>query len=313
MNKTFFLIVGSPRSGSSAIAQLLEQLGVHFGDHAHFIDPAKTPHNPIFYELEWVNHFNDLIFKSWNCAYKDDVLPIDADFQDPQMAAFAQSLREQLLREFGDRPVIGVKDPRICFTMPLWRTVIADLGYQLKLVFTLRRPSAVMKSIYAITFGRANRMRRHYVAHLLAGHYFTCDLPVCHFDYDELMHEPIAYARQKAAELGLAIDDPAATTRHLSPQHYHHPADTAGSGSPWVDQIDSDLRAGRLDPRKYLTYREIALLFTDELQALQNLPSTEANWLRQHQQLLGILRPGGQFHVSTKPDGTLAIKRIRST
>ncbi|HEX4053052.1 MAG TPA: sulfotransferase [Tepidisphaeraceae bacterium] len=309
--KTFFLIVGLPRSGTSAIAQLLDHLGVYFGDPAHFLDAKKLTHNPIFYELQWVNDFNNRVLKAWNCTYTDDALPIESDFQHPQMAGLREALRNQLVQEFASHAIVGVKDPRICFTFPLWRAVVTEMGYALKTILTLRSPSAVLKSIQAVTPGRATRWQRFYARHLLAVRYFTRDVPVCQFDYDQLMQQPVAYAQQRAADLGLPIPDPIHATRHLTRDHYHHQPDEAGAGSRWVDQIDSDIRAGRLDPSDYLTFREIALLFTEELRALElHPPAGIPEWFRQHQQLLAVFRRGGRFEVTPQPNGTLRIRGL---
>jgi hypothetical protein len=176
---------------------------------------------------------------------------------------------------------------------------------------------------------KLSRWQRFHVRHLLAMRYFTRDVPVCHFDFDLLMQQPLDYGKQKAAELGLAIPDPAAATRHLSSKHYHHQPDDAGTGDPWVDKIDSDLRAGRLDPNEYLSFRGAALLFTNELRELEqkekllqernpaasgssqsgSQPSMQ-QWFQEHQQLRALLQKGGRFDVKPRPDGTIDIRKI---
>jgi len=263
--KTCFLIVGLPRSGTSSIAQFLDHLGVYFGDPAHFLDTTKLTHNPIFYELQWINDFNDRVLGVWDYTYVQDVVPAESDFDRPEIKSLRQELRNQFLQEFGDRPLVGVKDPRICFTFPLWRDLLSELGYEIKTILTLRAPSAIIKSNRALMLGRLNRWQRFYARHLLAVRYFTRDIPVCRFDYDLLMQDPLNYGREKAAELGLAIPDPAQAARHLSREHYHHQPNDAGTGDPWVDRIDSEMRTGRLDPNEYLEFRSIALLFIGDL------------------------------------------------
>jgi hypothetical protein len=264
--KTCFLIVGLPRSGTSSIAQFLDNLGVYFGDPSHFLDTAKLKHNPIFYELQWINDFNDKVIGVWDCSYvDDDVMPVETDFERPEIEPLRVELRKKILEEFGDRPVIGIKDPRICFTFPIWRDAMVDLGYEIKTVLALRAPSAIMRSNRALMPGRLSRWQRFFARHLLATRYFTRDIPVCQFDYDVLMRDTLNYAQQKAAELGLAMADPAQATRHLSGEHYHHQPDDAGTGDPWVDRIDSELRTGRLDPNEYLEFRRVASLFIGDM------------------------------------------------
>jgi hypothetical protein len=143
--------------------------------------------------------------------------------------------------------------------------VLSDLGYAIKTVLSLRAPSAIMKSNRALMPGRLSRWQRFYARHLLAVRYFTRDVPLYRFDYDQLMRDPLNYGQEKAAELGLAIPDPVQATRHLSREHYHHQPDDAGTGDIWVDRIDSEMRNGRLAPDEYLEFRSIASLFIGDL------------------------------------------------
>ena len=246
-SKICFLIIGLPRSGTSSISQFLDHLGVYFGDPSHFLDAKKLTHNPMFYELQWVNDINDLVIKALSRpnAKVEDFLPIESDFQRAEIASLRDSLQKQFREEFGDRANVGVKDPRICFTFPLWRAVLTEMGFAVRTVLTLRSSSAILKSNLDLTPVKLSRWQRFHVRHLLALRYFTRDVPVCHFDYDLFMRQPLVYGKEKAAELGLAIPDPAEATRHLSSKHYHHQPDEAGTGDPWVDKIDSDLRAAR--------------------------------------------------------------------
>ncbi|HEX4055839.1 MAG TPA: hypothetical protein VHX86_16370 [Tepidisphaeraceae bacterium] len=324
-----------PRSGTSSIAQFLDHLGVYFGDPARFVDATKFKHNPIFYELQWVNEFNDRVVKTLNrFKLDDDFLPLEDDFRRPQAAELGESLRKKLLDEFGDRPVVGAKDPRICFTFPLWRAVLTEMGYAIKTVLAVRSASAILKSTLAITGPRLHRWRRSFASRLLMIHYFARDVSVCQFDYDLFMREPLSYGQAKAAELGLAMSDPARATRHLSNAHYHHQPDDAGTGDPWLDEIDRDLRAGRLDSNEYLRFRGAASLFIEELEPLEinerrrserekaggpasssgasgrGADPTAERWFQEHQQLRALLQKGGRFKVKPQPDGTIDIRRI---
>ncbi|MGD0541585.1 MAG: hypothetical protein ABSB33_08710, partial [Tepidisphaeraceae bacterium] len=134
--------------------------------------------------------------------------------------------------------------------------------------------------------------------------------------------EPLSYGQAKAAELGLAIPDPAQATSHLSRAHYHQQPDDAGTGDPRLDRIDRDLRAGRLDPNEYLDFRWTAMLFVEEFETLvkselqrreRNVPGTEPTaerWFQEHQQLRALLQQGGRFDVKPRPDGTIDIRRV---
>ncbi len=328
------MIIGLPRSGTSSISQLLENLGVYFGDPAHFLDTKEYNHNPIFYELKWANLFNDAILATMKPPKTrlSDQLPIETDFQRPEIAAFRGPLQKRLIDEFGNRPMVAVKDPRISSTFPLWHSVLMEMGYTVKTILATRSASAILKSNLKLTPLPLYSWRRWYLRHILAIRYFTRNVFACQFDYDELMRRPVDYAKEKAAELGLPMPDPAAATHHLSSQLYHHQPDTAGTGDAWIDQIDADFRADRLDADEYLKYRRAALLFTEELyefdtyiktrqaqeaaieraggQAAAASPAQMQQWFLDYQRLQAILRQGGRFDVELQSGGGLNIKRL---
>jgi hypothetical protein len=267
--KTCILVTGLPRSGTSSVSHLLDHLGVYFGDSAHFLDTSVHKHNPVFYELQWINDLNDRVIAALGSSYFADFFPIESDFDSDRMRALETEAVELFRSEFGDRPLVGVKDPRICFTLPFWRRLLDRLGYAAKLLLTLRNQSATIKSNSLMRDDRPVQWRRFYARHLLAFNYFSHNLRPCRVDFDELMADPQPVATAVAKCLGLPIPDPSNATRHFSPSHYHHrPADDSDS-IPWIDAVDADLRAGRLEPERYLLFRQIALLYAGDMGAAQ--------------------------------------------
>ncbi len=265
--KTCVLVTGLPRSGTSSVSQLLDHLGVDFGDSAHFLDTSIHKHNPVFYELRWINDLNDRVIAAMGSTYFGDFFPVESDFDSDAIRALETEAAGLFQSEFGDRPLVGVKDPRICFTLPFWRRLLDRLGCGAKLLLTLRSRSAVIKSNSLLRDDRHVQWRRFYARHLLAFNYFSRDLSPCRVDFDRLMADPQPVAASMAHCLGLPIPDPADATRHLTAAHYHHrPADDPDS-IPWIETVDADLRAGRLEPERYLLFRQIAMLYAGDLPA----------------------------------------------
>src|SRR5438552_9641685 len=174
--KTCFLITGLPRSGTSSVAHLLDNLGVYFGDSGHFLDTQVHKHNPVFYELQWINDFNDRLIAAMGAGYFEDFFPIESDFDRDEVRSLEPALVEQFRSEFGDRALVGVKDPRFCFTLPLWRRALASLGYDVKVLLTLRNPAAVLKSNSLLRDDRPCQWQRFYARHLLAINYFAREM-----------------------------------------------------------------------------------------------------------------------------------------
>ncbi|MBW4540039.1 MAG: hypothetical protein KME43_12970 [Myxacorys chilensis ATA2-1-KO14] len=59
--KTAFLVLGGQRSGTSVTSHILSRFGIDFGSDKHFIQGG---HNPIFFELNWVNDGNNQLINA---------------------------------------------------------------------------------------------------------------------------------------------------------------------------------------------------------------------------------------------------------
>ncbi len=260
--RTAHLILGLPRSGTSAVAQLLSDAGVFFGDPAHFLDTAVHKHNPNFFEMEWVNRANNRAVEILGSQYSDDFLPIEADFADPALGGLKADVAERVRAEFGDAPRIGLKDPRFCFTFPLWRHLLEGMGYAVSAVVTLRSEAACRRSNLALEGKWADdrTWSRFFLQSLLGARYGTRDVPTVVVDYDALMADPAPYA----AGLRLPGLDLAAATARLDPGLVHQRPTPAG-GDTLAARVYRGLRDGTLAPTAYLDYRAVAALQVSDL------------------------------------------------
>jgi hypothetical protein len=75
-------------------------------------------------------------------------LPL-AWFETPAAAYFKKRMVSTLYRDFGDAPLIVVKDPRACCLVPLWLTVFHDMDIEPGIVIPVRRPGEVAASLEA--------------------------------------------------------------------------------------------------------------------------------------------------------------------
>ncbi|MEY2169638.1 MULTISPECIES: sulfotransferase [unclassified Rhodanobacter] len=204
-DKTAVLILGAPRSGTSAVSQVLSEMGVHFGDPARFVDPAVQTHNPIFYELQSVNDFNARIMAHMGYEYGDfDCFPDAVEPGPALVEQFADEVRGLIEQELGGHALIGLKDPRFAFTLPVWETALQQSGYSIRYLVTERSIDAVVDSNAKVntTFTRAHNYRIAIIsmglsalrvegkAHLLV-------------KYDDLVDNSLAEALRIAEWLGL--------------------------------------------------------------------------------------------------------------
>jgi hypothetical protein len=200
------LVVGPPRSGTSVIAHMLSKLGVCFGEETDFVDPAVHAHNPIFFELKRLNELNERVLRELGYEYGDfDFFPAPDQawdvFSEGLLADVTRLLREQL----GDRRLIGLKDPRFCFTLPFWARVLAEHGYATNFVWALRSSGAATRSNELVNqLHAASYSARVTMLSLGASamHLKALD-PRIDVDYDDLVQSPVETAERLARFLGV--------------------------------------------------------------------------------------------------------------
>jgi len=144
LNSKALLILGSHRSGTSALAGALVKLGVYFGND---LLPPQPDNQKGFFESRRIVELHDQILESLNSRWDDPRplpeswlrLPITKNYQD--------SLVKILQDEFLTQSLWAVKDPRLCRLLPLWQVALDELGIQGYSIITLRHPDEVIQSL----------------------------------------------------------------------------------------------------------------------------------------------------------------------
>ncbi len=206
--KKAIIVLGPPRSGTSAISHLIYKFGVNFGNPDNFIDSQQHKHNPIFFELKELNKINDDIFsyfgKSWGAF---DWMPTQSDFTESIISKFEHQIRKFISDEFDDKFNIGLKDPRFCFTLPIWASVLKRLGYDLNLVICKRNPNSVFTSNTLVNGSSSSINFRLVINSTLSMLNFAKNLKSITVVYEELIENPHKIALNLSTELKLSVDD----------------------------------------------------------------------------------------------------------
>ena len=134
------IVLGMHRSGTSLVAGILHQLGVHMGDN--LIPPR--PDNPKgFFEDERVVQINDTILRmcggTWYRPPSEACLDPD-DF--PHIGPFIE-IMSYIEKRKDAHSLWGMKDPRLCLTLGLW---LRELG-EARFIVVWRNPLAVARSL----------------------------------------------------------------------------------------------------------------------------------------------------------------------
>lgn len=132
---TAVLVAGHHRSGTSLLAQLLSEAGLFMGDRLMGATEAN-PHGHVE-DLDVVELHNQILADNgWTWQVDEEFIPV----VNPDLEERLRSLVE---RRAERRRPWGVKDPRICLFLPLWKHVIPEA----RVLITFRSPAACVESL----------------------------------------------------------------------------------------------------------------------------------------------------------------------
>ena len=213
-------VVGMHRSGTSLCANLLHAMGVNMAD-----DAGASPNNRKgHWERPRINDLNDRIFtrfgRGWNEAAHILALP-EHWLDDAAVQAVKAELIGLLARGMAGPSLYGFKDPRTARLLPLWREVFAAVGAVPRIVFCIRNPAQVARSVHA-----RDRMARDqaeyrwlmYNAEAVMG---LGDAEICLLPYEDWFARPEQTAQRLATFLGLAAPAPRVVAGIVDPTLRH--------------------------------------------------------------------------------------------
>ena len=207
------LVLGMHRSGTSAVAGVVRALGAA---------PPKTPMGPHrdnprgYFESQALFIAHDEMLSAAGTRW-DDCRPIDRHwFRSTAAQQYHRKIRAIFIEEFGDEPLILVKDPRICRFMPFTEAILAELGISGVAVLPIRNPLEVAYSLQRRDgFGPAKSFLV-WLRHVLDAELYSRHLP----------------------RYFLAYEDFLADWRH----HVDRIADVAGVAQPaWADRSAAEI------------------------------------------------------------------------
>ena len=133
------------RSGTSAFAGTLAALGFDLG---RSLIPADVGINDLgYWENARIVELHERILRGFGLGWWDERGMPDHWREDPRIRGFANELRGILLDEFSGEGAWVVKDPRLCRLLPVWKMLASENGMRLSVVFVLRDPREVAKSL----------------------------------------------------------------------------------------------------------------------------------------------------------------------
>ena len=142
---TVYFVIGPHRSGTSLVTSLLgESVGVLPNN---LMRPALS--NQKGFQESWsIVNINDMILSEMGLKW---------DSPEPTNSEINKSSFKDKFKETCEKCIEGcfknlnenivLKDPRFCKTFPVWRSVMQNMGFKIKIIIPVRNPLDVMKSL----------------------------------------------------------------------------------------------------------------------------------------------------------------------
>ncbi|VEN73004.1 conserved hypothetical protein [Candidatus Desulfarcum epimagneticum] len=234
------LVLGMHRSGTSALAGILDRTGIHLGPE--LLPPG--PDNPKgYYENKHINLFNEKILKQVGSSWDDLFF---SDDQIHQVLEHEDELKSVISEQFGDRPVFAIKDPRICLLFPLYERVLKTLGADIHVLMAFRHPLEAARSLEKRNGFSIEKGLLLWAGHFLRAEYHSRPYGRIWIDFDDLVKNPCLAADQISGKWGLGLSDAIARRKKeiedfIDPGLKHHhvsPGKVPGNQTSGDDTAD---------------------------------------------------------------------------
>ena len=134
-------ILGMHRSGTSAVARLLNMMGTYFSPEG-FELPAQDENIKGFWERSDIMELNDTILASSNSSWLNPISFNLRKIPTKELNNYSSQISSIILKLDAHRPWM-IKDPRMCLLFPLWENHI-ELPVS---IFVYRNPIQIAKSL----------------------------------------------------------------------------------------------------------------------------------------------------------------------
>lgn len=219
------LVLGMHRSGTSAVAGLLDSLGVRVPGELLPADAASNPKG--FWEHAGIVSLHERVLAALGSGWEDARNLPDEWWSRLELEPLRRELTHILLTEFAGVNPWVVKDPRLCRLLPLWRPVLAAQRLPAHALLVVRDPREVARSLRQRDGMAEDMAHLLWLQHVTESERWTRDLPRSVIAFDELLGNWEATLDRAMGELGLALPSRTDAARRaaaafLAPELRHH-------------------------------------------------------------------------------------------
>jgi hypothetical protein len=198
------LVLGMHRSGTSALSGVLEALGAAGPKTA----AASDNWNPRgYFESRLLFPALDEMLASAGSTW-DDWRQFDPRwFSSDAAAHYRLRLQKLLIDEFGNNPLIVIKDARICRFAPFMATVLTELNYNPVAILPVRNPLEVASSLRRRDGFALSKSILLWLRHVLDAELHSRQLPRCVLFYEDFLRDWRRQMARAGAEIGIDWPD----------------------------------------------------------------------------------------------------------
>jgi glycosyltransferase involved in cell wall biosynthesis len=199
------VVLGMHRSGTSALAGVLCGLG-GAAPRKTLMGPHPCNQKGLFEALGLAQAHDEFLAAAGSCWH--DWRKFDLQWARSKAAAqHSAKIRTVLAEEFGDEPIIVLKDPRICRFVPYTLSLLAELNVSPVAVLPVRNPLEVALSLQRRDNFAAPKSMMLWLRHVLDAEYFSRSLPRYFLSYEGLLQNWRHHVDRIAEQTGIAWPD----------------------------------------------------------------------------------------------------------
>jgi hypothetical protein len=220
------LILGMHRSGTSAVTRVANLLGADIGKDILLPGQGNSEGFWEHHEAMQTNHY---LLEAFGRTWFDiRSLPQGWQEQQPGLDALAR-IKAIIQKEFASKPLVAVKDPRMCLTAPLWIEAFEASGFEVQCLLVVRDPREVADSLHARESWPREPIFLLWAHYMMEAVLATRKYPRALITYDQLLQDWRGTMRYVSSELSSPwpIDEEAAAASidaFLHTGHRHHVA-----------------------------------------------------------------------------------------
>lgn len=234
-DSTAILVLGMPRSGTSAVTRVLNLHGASLSEK---LLPAAKPNPKGFFESADALAIHEQLLEAMGRTWYDIAEMPEGWLDFPETHEAQRDLEALVKRDYLDKKIWVIKEPRMCRLVPLWIKVLESLDIELRVLLVARHPEEVVRSI-ARMVGEDQWSPEHtkilWLEYFFEAEKHTRGLPRALITYDQLLSNWEFHIDRIANELVIEWPISSAAAKpnvedYLGAENRHHnhsPAETA--------------------------------------------------------------------------------------